>query len=758
MYKPTAWITLCLALVALPLLAEPAGESTTLPADESEDGPTVEDLSKLADSLRSRFVIVEYHLQYDKGQEPYAGGRIGKQCPNCSRYHGVHLPEYVKQQRPLETAGLLLDKRHVITADLMIHPRFLKAIKVRIDQDTVAAKPARYAREQWAATLELATPADNIDPLSFDASIEPPYLTAWSGTTNTRWFTQLKGLGRTLLKPFDGKTTWRMTPNYCLITGPDGQAVGMSMRGRIPVDDSWKTAPRDWPGVSQADRTALLDQLKSLAGKGIFRTTLKLRSPRKKAGDNPMVRFSGSDEMANQTEIRTLSVLVDQRRVLVLSMLDPKVTARLEQITLHSPQLDEAVTASFTHSLKDYGAIVATLEQPVDALAPLPFSETDILSLQDRFLPAIEMKLRGDQVMRYVQHLRIFSYSLGWKQQVYPEIGLDDDSIFLFDEKLRLAALPLVRRIPKAQRERFSHDEPELTAVTYIRGVLDGLPESADPSNVPLSEKEENRLAWLGIQLQPLNAELARANDVSHLTQNGQTGALVSYVYADSPAAKAGVEAGWVLLRLHVPDQPKPIEVKVSSSDRSFFPRLWSQYDRIPEQVFDRIPRPWPAAENQFTRTLTDLGFGKEFTADFFHDGKVIKKQFTVTQSPPHYDSAEKFKSESIGLTVRNMTYETRQYFRRKGDDPGVIISKVEPGSKASVAGLKPYEIITHVDDKPVMNVEDFEALLTAAGEHRLAVKRWTRGRVVKVAVDETPDGSPASQPASQPTTRPADS
>ena len=65
-----------------------------------------------------------------------------------------------------------------------------------------------------------------------------------------------------------------------------------------------------------------------------------------------------------------------------------------------------------------------------------------------------------------------------------------------------------------------------------------------DPSNVPLTEQEESRLAWVGVELQPLNKELARANNVSKLTRDGQIGALVSYVYPGSPAEKAGVEVG----------------------------------------------------------------------------------------------------------------------------------------------------------------------------------------------------------------------
>ena len=53
-------------------------------------------------------------------------------------------------------------------------------------------------------------------------------------------------------------------------------------------------------------------------------------------------------------------------------------------------------------------------------------------------------------------------------------------------------------------------------------------------------------------------------------------------------------------------------------------------------------------------------------------------------QGPPSYDSAPKYKQEALGLTVRDMTYEVRRYLQKKDDDPGVVISKIELGSKAS--------------------------------------------------------------------------
>ena len=159
----------------------------------------------------------------------------------------------------------------------------------------------------------------------------------------------------------------------------------------------------------------------------------------------------------------------------------------------------------------------------------------------------------------------------------------------------------------------------------------------------------------------------------------------------------------------------------------------------IPYEYLDDIPQPWGGAENSFTRSLTDIGFGKKFTAEFSNNGEIFKKDFTVVESPPHYDSAKRFKSAALGMTVRDMTYEVRRYFQKLPDDPGVIVSKIESGEKAAVSGIKPYEIVTQINDETVNSVGDFERLVMDQQELRISLKRKMVGRVVKIKMEQAP-------------------
>jgi serine protease Do len=277
----------------------------------------------------------------------------------------------------------------------------------------------------------------------------------------------------------------------------------------------------------------------------------------------------------------------------------------------------------------------------------------------------------------------------------------------------------------------------ELVPARLLAEAVADLGTSADPNNLPRTVEEENRLAWLGVELQPMNRDLARANNVAGETRDGETGALVTAINEGSPAAQAGIPVGSVLLRLKVPGQPLPVEVHMEEDVMHAQAFPWDRLDEVPDQYFDRIPQPWPATENAFTRALTDLGFGTKYTAEFFIEGKIVPREFEVVPGPPDFESAPRFKSEKLGLTVRDLTYDVRRYLQRAPDESGVVVSKIETGSKASVAGVKPYELITHINDQPVNNVKDFEKLSSGSGELKLSIKRMNRGRMATIKAGE---------------------
>ena len=669
-------------------------------------------------------VRVEYTLRYDKGEKPKAGGWEEGGCPVRGR-DALDAETPLEDERPMELGGYLVSPTQVVAPDPMIHPRFVEGVAVRFGEDVVKVRATSFARDSSAMLLELERPLKGAKPLVFDAKKKAPYQVLAYRLSGSAWTVAAEGMPSTLSASETGRCYYEM-PLSALVVDAKGTAVGLVIGGEAPADGSWKGSPLAWKFYSPDDMAKMLADVEKRVVAGAVPVTLFFRSPKKDAGASMRMR---DEENENATEMPTTGLAIGDNRILILASLKPKMTARLERILVR-PAGGEPVAAKFASSLKDYGCLVATLEKPLPATAA--FSARPIQECRAVLLPSVEIRLHGEARTLYYGHHRIEGFHLGWRRQVYPDLSGSPEGVVLFDPEGGLLALPVVKRPSVTTEDSWSRDEAVLTPAVALKAVLDDLAKHVDTHNVPLTEEEESRLAWLGVELQGLDKELARANKVADLTRDGETGAVVSYVYPDSPAAKAGIESGTILLRLQVEGRPKPVEVQVDrDADDGPFP--WEELDDVPEQVFERIPTPWPNAENRFTRALTDLGFGTKFTAEFFHDGKVVTKTFEVSQGPATYESAPRYKSPALGITVRDLTFEVRRYFQKKTDEPGVVVSKIEPGSKASVGGVKPFEIITHVNQKPIMTVKDFEAAIGGQDELRLSVKRMTRGREVKI-------------------------
>lgn len=712
-------------------------------AEDSEGLSAAEQLA-LIDAVRPALVRVEYTLQFDKGDAPALSSWPGGYAA-LGHFDGVGGGgDYVKEERPKEVGGFLIAPRLVLTLDLQLHPRFIRGIAVRAGDQVVPATPHAYLRNERGWLLELAEPLTAARPLEFQSQAEPPYYAIYYCQDDATWTAHVLPLPSQVAEKETGARV-QFVPGASVIVDRKGVPVGASMNGQLPVDDSWMGPPSKWPAYSAAEMTALLAKLDEVASQSLLSVTLKFRSPKK---EQDQWRGRYREDGASETEAHVVGVLIDPRTLLVLASLKPDVTARLEHIQVRLPEPGATVEAEFGCSLRYFGCFIATLSEPL--LAPARLYDADLRALENELLLSAEVLLFGeDRTVRTLRN-RLGGFRLGRHRRVYPELGGDTSHLFLFRTDGTLIAAPVLVRQETEEKYSWRSDEPAATPVAYIAALLADVARNGDPSNVPLTEEQENRLAWLGVELQDLDRELARANKISELTQDGSIGALVSYIYPDSPAAQAGLTIGDILLRIHSDDRPKPIPVQVGDDAFRYASFPWDRLDEVPEEYFDEIPKPWPSADNTLNRALTELGFGRPFKLELARDGQVTMKDFQVVESPPHFDSARRFKSEPLGLTVRNLTYEVRRYFQKPADDPGVIVAKIERGSKAAVAGLRPFEIVTHVNGEPVQNVGDFEQRAATAGtELRLTVKRMTRGRIVKIDMT-APAAEPASQPAEQ--------
>ncbi len=730
------------ALLAL-ALAAPAGAQQEAPPSDATPHRAV----ALAEALAPSLVRVEFRFRSDNGELPTStSGRY-------SNYVTGMIRSAIEEERPLWGDGYLVAPDRVVTADFMVAERFVESIRVHFGDAVTAAQPVAYATRQPAVILGLAEALPGTKPLQFATNPtggeEPPAWVAAYYRQPAGWATNVFPLPAAVRVTELGEQVIDLRAD-CLLLSAAGDPLGASFSGALHLERPWRGGPLQWEQVSAEQLAAAHARVERQGAAGLLRARLTFRSPRS-AGNSMQMMMMGRDPDDALTEWNGLAVAVSARRALILAPLKPSDTARLERVLLFPSEGEQPIEASFAGSLRDYGALLVDTPAPLAVVPEL--AAGDVRALRDRLLLYREVLIQGE---RRVAHpgrtwfsevregrggvlLPEVASASGERERDYSTSWVGKEGLFPFTLGGALVSVPMATREKVTTRERWSRPEAVPVPAAVLRDLLADLEAHVDPSNVPVAEGEENRLAWLGVELQPLEPELARANGVAHLTQGGTRGALVVYVYPDSPAAEAGLELGDVLLRLDVEGQPKPLEVELGQDPSGFMSMFpWDRLDEVPEQFFEQIPAPWPAAETTFTRALTDLGFGTAFTAQVARGGDVLRMPMQVVQSPPHFQSAKRHESQALGLTATNLTYEVRRYLQRGADEPGVVIAKLEMGGKASIAGIKPYELITHVNDEPVNDVADLERLLAPGGTLRLSIKRMHRGRIVKVTVPPT--------------------
>jgi serine protease Do len=201
-----------------------------------------------------------------------------------------------------------------------------------------------------------------------------------------------------------------------------------------------------------------------------------------------------------------------------------------------------------------------------------------------------------------------------------------------------------------------------------------------------LKDKGELSRSWIGVQVQNLTPELAKSYGLP-----STSGALVADVVPGSPAAKAGVQAGDVLTRF----DGKPVD---SSS-------------ALPVLV-----------------SLTESG--NEVKVELWRDGKRETSNVRL-EARPNQDGAreksERVKDGGFGLSLRALTPEMREQL---GIDAarGVLVSEVAPGSSAARAGLRPGDVVSEVQGKPVSGPAELAGALQKLGSGQVARLKVTRG------------------------------
>ncbi len=203
---------------------------------------------------------------------------------------------------------------------------------------------------------------------------------------------------------------------------------------------------------------------------------------------------------------------------------------------------------------------------------------------------------------------------------------------------------------------------------------------------------------YLGVLPMDLTPEMAESMDIED-TQ----GVVISQVTEDSAADKAGVKVYDVVIEF----DGKPVDKAAS-----------------------------------FRSQVAMLKPGTKVEMVVLRDGKKKKLTVELDERPSSLaktkEDDQTVSEEQLGLTVETLTDEAAEQYGYE-DKQGVLIQSVEPGSLASMAGLRPGMLIMEVNRTKVKNTKDYHEAVTEAIETGSVMLLLNNGRYDQILVLNVP-------------------
>jgi len=673
------------------------------------------DLSKAESILRSSCVDVVYQLQYDeKGNVPDIFGLF---CSSCSDLHDSDLTPLLADGRDLLITGFLVGEKQVVVPDVMIDPAAIKSLSVRFNGNTVKARTIGVFPVNCALLLELDAPLPGSKVLKFDPEVGGKLYSFSRIIENGFWVCRLKPF-----TPDSKNTLWNGTrfsasaPANSLIINENGVVASMlGNNNEFVGQECWDLLYTQWKMIGYSKFMDLRKQLEERMAQAVIPATIHFKDAKQTRRE----RLRGIEPVM---EHNICVFKMPGGKLFMPVLLAPQQVDRIAKVVLHLPDGD--VDGRPVRELNDFGGLEIALDKPVD-----------LLSLADRCMPlesefgymvwSVSVNCYSKSVKIEVMNSALVALRRNYRNCIVGEILSNLDSEFIFSLQGDLLGCDLSPRAFKYRKQLGFLDaveiERQLNDPTRCRQIT---PQDKDP----------DAYAFMGIEYQVMNRELASSLKLQHLTNNGSEGLVISHIYPGSCADKNGFKNGDILLKIIIPNGGAPLRLAGGEYDieqEQQFP--WAKLDEIPEMYFGDIPEPWRGIKDPLNQRLSSIGIGREIEVIAICGGKLTKKRVKIEAAPEHFLTAEPYVNSAFGLEVRDITFELRHYFRMTEKNPGVIVSNVFAGSQASVAGLRPFEIITAVNDKPVFNIKEFQAALAGQSEVRLAVRRLYNDRVVTV-------------------------
>lgn len=173
--------------------------------------------------------------------------------------------------------------------------------------------------------------------------------------------------------------------------------------------------------------------------------------------------------------------------------------------------------------------------------------------------------------------------------------------------------------------------------------------------------------SWLGVYIQPLDADAAKA-----LEMESRDGALITQVVDDSPAQLAGIEEGDVIVKFDNKKISDPSNLR---------------------NIVSLMP---PGSKSD----IVIFRNGNKKTLNVILQELKEGKQVAVKTSS---------NTSVLGLELKEISSALIQKYNLKEDDGKIIVVAVEPGSEAAEKGLVEGDVIKRVGTQQVRSLKEFK-------------------------------------------------
>jgi len=199
---------------------------------------------------------------------------------------------------------------------------------------------------------------------------------------------------------------------------------------------------------------------------------------------------------------------------------------------------------------------------------------------------------------------------------------------------------------------------------------------------------------WLGVSVQLVTQDLANS-----FGMDSERGALVAEVAKESPAEKAGIKGGDIIL----------------------------EYDGHPIKDMGELPR-----------RVAATPVGKKVKMVVLRDGKQVPLQVTIEKLKEGEDEDAAVTGDRLGLKVIDLTPERAQQLRLQGEK-GVLVVDVQPDSIAERAGIVDGDLIREINGVRVTSVKDYSKVIAGVqkgGYLKMLLKRGEASLFVALRLD----------------------